>query len=157
LGVTKHLAAAMLSFFSSPPFRDPILGEFARSGGHWRGKIELSGAVVPLVLAGNRAEPGLQALRLGRTVVSNFEAWRSVIAQPLFEHYEPYAEALALAIRTPADVWAHVTFAFVSVTPLSHALTIEFGLTTAWDEEHTLGARFQDGRFLELCGSVLSP
>jgi hypothetical protein len=147
----------MLSFFKSPSFRDPTLGEFARSGGHWRGKIELFGAVVPLVLAGNRAEPDAQALQLGRAVVSNFEAWRSVIARALFEHYEPYAEVLAMGIATPAEVWAHVTFEFVSVTPLSHALTVEFGLTTAWDEEHTLGARFQDGRFLELCGSVLRP
>jgi len=46
---------------------------------------------------------------------------------------------------------------FVSVTPLDGVLTTELGYTTAWDEEHTLGVRFQSGKFIELCGSVLPP
>jgi hypothetical protein len=50
-----------------------------------------------------------------------------------------------------------VSLVFVSVTPLSGLLTTELGYTTAWDDEHTLGARFQSGRFIELCGSVLPP
>ena len=45
----------------------------------------------------------------------------------------------------------------VSVTPLSGLLTTELGYTSAWDDEHTLGARFQLGKFVELCGSVLPP
>jgi hypothetical protein len=35
--------------------------------------------------------------------------------------------------------------------------TSELGYTTDWDEEHTLGARFQTGKFIELCGSMLPP
>ena len=97
-----------------------------------------------------------------------FASWRPAIEQALFEHYEPYAEAIAGGelpspsdalpqIAVPADVWSHVSLVFVSVTPLGGVLTTEFGYTTAWDEEHTLGARFQSGRFIELCGSVLRP
>ncbi|WP_295506892.1 hypothetical protein [Accumulibacter sp.] len=43
------------------------------------------------------------------------------------------------------------------MTPLDDALTTELGYMTSWDEEHTLGARFQGDRFIELCGSVLPP
>src|SRR4249920_2116398 len=80
----------------------------------------------------------------------------------------PYAEAVTAGelpspsealprIAAPGDVWSHVSLVFVSVTPLSGLLTTEFGYTTTWDDEHTLGARFQSGRFIELCGSVLPP
>ena len=158
----------MLGFFKSPPFRDPMLGEFARTRGHWRGKLELNGAAVPLVLLGERSEPNTQALALARTMAINFLAWRPVIEVALFEHYQPYAEALAAGelpgpnatfpkVRAPSEVWPHVTLVFASVTLLDRALTVELGFTTAWDEEHTLGARFQGGKFIELCGSVLPP
>jgi len=94
-------------------------------------------------------------------------SWRPAIEQALFEHYEPYGEAViagelpapseARRIAVPGDVWSHVSLVFVSVTPLSGLLTTELGYATAWDDEHTLGARFQSGNFIELCGSVLRP
>jgi hypothetical protein len=34
---------------------------------------------------------------------------------------------------------------------------VEIGYEVAWDEGHTLGARFRDGQALELSGSVLAP
>jgi hypothetical protein len=97
-----------------------------------------------------------------------FASSRRAIEQALFEHYEPYAEAVSAGelpspsealprIAAPGDVWSHVSLVFVSVTPLSGLLTTELGYTTAWDDEHTLGARFQSGKFIELCGSVLPP
>jgi hypothetical protein len=158
----------MLSFFKSPSFRDVTLGEFARSRGHWRGTVQLGDTVVPLVLAGGRSEPDPQALQLARTIAPGFPGWRPAIADALFEHYQPYAEALAAGelpppstsfprIGAPGEVWPHVVLAFASVTPLDRILTIEFGLSTEWDEEHTLGARFRQGRLLELCGSILPP
>jgi len=67
----------------------------------------------------------------------------------------PNSSSLVAGLETPSQVWAYVSLAFVSVTPLSGFLTVELGYTTAWDEEHILGARFQAGKFLELCGSVL--
>ena len=99
---------------------------------------------------------------------NSFRAWYQIIEDALFEHYAPYAEAVALgelplddeprpSISTPHQVWVHVSFEFVSVTLLNGLLTTEIGLSVAWDQEHTLGARFQAGKFLELNGSVLPP
>jgi hypothetical protein len=159
----------MFGLFNSPPFRDPQLGELVRSRGHWRGQLALKpGTTVSLVLSGTRSEPNPQALAMARELQTQFTSWRPSIEQALFEHYEPYAEALAagevppeseafLNITAANQVWAHVSLVFVSVTPLDGTLTTEFGLTTGWDEEHTLGARFQSGKLLELCGSVLPP
>jgi hypothetical protein len=123
---------------------------------------------IPLALFGNRKEPDPQAVALAQAVPSAFNSWRASIEGALFEHYAPYAEAVAAGeppslsesvaiISTSSQVWPHVAFAFVSVTPLAGELTIELGLTVTWDDEHTLGARFQAGRFLELNGSVLPP
>lgn len=84
----------------------------------------------------------------------------------MYEHYSPYAEAAAAGeseplqnglprIDTASGVWPHADTEFVQVTPLDGELTVEIGYRVAWDEEHTLGARFREGQFLELCGSVL--
>ena len=73
------------------------------------------------------------------------------IEQALFEHYEPYAEAVTTGelpspsealprLAAQGDVWSRVSLAFVSVTPSSGLLTTELGCTTDWDDEHTLGA-----------------
>jgi hypothetical protein len=159
----------MFRFFKSPPFRDNILGEFTRSRGHWRGSIVLERATrAPLVLSGTRTEPDPKALAMAHALPSAFTAWRQAIESALYEHYAPYAETLAAGdfsspsgpppiVEAPSEVWPHVSLVFVSVMPLDGVLTSEFGYTTTWDEEHTLGARFRDGQLLELCGSVLHP
>ena len=159
----------MIGLFQSPPFRHPVLGELKRSRGYWRGSMALAGEeFVPLALCGNRNEPDPRAVALAQGVPSTFNSWRASIEGALFQHYAPYAEAVAAGgspspsesvptISTSSQVWPHVSFAFVSVTPLASELTTELGLTVAWDEEHTLGARFQAGKFLELNGSVLPP
>ncbi len=159
----------MFGLFSSPQFRDPQLGELARARGHWRGSLTLeAGASVPLALSGTRSAPDAQAVAMARELRTLFPSWRTRIAEALFEHYEPYAESLAADGRPPpsevfprisssSQVWPLVSLVYVSVTPLAGVLTTEFGYTTVWDEEHTLGARFQSGSLFELCGSVLPP
>jgi hypothetical protein len=159
----------MFGLFKAPQFRDAQLGELAHSRGHWRGSLTLDGrARVPLALSGTRSEPSAQAVAVAREVATQFELWRPTIEKALFKHYGPYADALAAgalplssetfpSITAPHQVWPHVSLAFVSVTPLDSVLTTELGYTTAWDEEHTLGVRFQSGKFIELCGSVLPP
>jgi uncharacterized protein DUF6985 len=159
----------MLGFFKSAPFVDPQLGELHRSRGAWRGTLKFDGEVpVPLVLSGERAAPDAEALRIARSVPSDYASWRPAIERELFDHYSPYAEAVAAGqpavpssglppIDTPSSVWLHTTLAFVQVTPLGGVLTVEIGYRVAWDEEHTLAARFQGGQLLELCGSVLAP
>jgi hypothetical protein len=157
----------LFGLFKSPPYLDAQLGELTRSRGHWRGTLALEGgASVPLALAGSRSEPDAKAVAAARDVPKRLAEWRASIEAALFEHYEPYAEAGAAdepesagqaMPRIPAanQVWPHVSLVFVSVTPLDGVLTVELGYAAAWDEEHTLGARFQANRFVELCGSVL--
>jgi uncharacterized protein DUF6985 len=160
---------SMFGLFKSPPFRDPQLGELVRSRGHWRGSLTLEGrARVPLALSGTRAAPDAQAMAVARAVATQFASWRPSIEQALFEHYSPYAEALAAGafpppratfprITAPSQVWLHVSLAFVSITPFAGVLMTELGYTTAWDEEHTLGVRFQSDKLIALCGSVFPP
>jgi hypothetical protein len=159
----------MFGWFKSPQFRDPQLGALVRARGHWRGLLTLEGqARVPLVLSGTRAAPNAQAVAVAREVTTRYGLWRPTIEQALFEHYGSYADALAAGehpppsetfprMIAPHQVWPYVSLAFVAVTPFASALTAELGYITAWDEEHTLGVRFQSGKFMEICGSVLAP
>jgi hypothetical protein len=169
LGVVGRSPSRMLGFFKSSSFVDPLLGELHRSRGAWRGTLKLDlEAPVPLVVSGGRTAPDAEALRIARSVPSNYASWRPTIERELFDHYSPYAEAVAAGeldvpssalppIDAPSSVWFHTTLAFVQVTPLSGVLTVEIGYRVAWDEEHTLAARFRGGQLLELCGSVLAP
>lgn len=157
----------MFDLFKSAPFHDPQLGELVRSRGHWRGSIGLGAdESVPLAISGTRSEPDAQALQGAREIATRFAGWRPLIAQALLEHYGPYAEALARGELTDAStafprledasqVWGSVSLVAISVTSLDGTLRTEFAYTTLWDEEHTVGACFQDGEFSELCGSVL--
>lgn len=159
----------MFGLFKSAPFIDPQLGELRRSRGAWRGTLVLdANSTVPLILAGSRAAPDPEALRVGRSIPTEFASWRPVIEGALFEHLAPYAEAIAAgeldppasllpAIDVPSSVWPHTRVEFVQVAPLGGQLTVEIGYRVAWDEEHTLGARIRDGQLIELCGSVLHP
>jgi hypothetical protein len=159
----------MFGPFKSASFVDPQLGEFSRSRGAWRGTLTLDGAVpVPLVLSGGRTAPDGEALRIARSVPSDYGSWRPMIERELLAHYSPYAEAVAAGeldpppsglptIDTPSSVWPYTTVAFVQITPLSGVLTVEIGYRVAWDEEHTLGARLRGGQLVELCGSILAP
>jgi hypothetical protein len=159
----------MFGFFKSASFVDPQLGELLRSGGAWRGTLKLDAeASVPLVLSGGRAAPDPEALRIARSIPSDYPSWRPAIERELFDHYSPCAEAVAAGeldppspglppIDAPSSVWPHTNLEFIQVAPLSGVLTVEIGYRVAWDEEHTLGARIRGGQLLELCGSVLAP
>jgi hypothetical protein len=159
----------MLGFFKSPSFVDPQLGELHRSRGAWRGTLKLDvEAAVPLVVSGGRAGPDAEAMRSARSLPSDYPSWRPAIERELFDHYKPYAEAVAAGeldsptsglppIDAPSSIWPHATLEFVRVAPLDGVLTVEIGYRVVWDEEHTLGARFRGGQLLELCGSILAP
>jgi len=159
----------VFGLFASPLISDPDFGELKRSRGMWRGRISFSGQTVsPLILAGPKSAPDPIALKLAKSIAGQYPSWQAVIEKELIEHLAPYAEAVVSealpapdetlpVITKPSDVWPHVAIESVAVAPLDGKLTIEFGYRVTWDEEHTLGARFQDGRFVELCGSVLCP
>ena len=154
----------MFGLFKSTPHSDPALGQLERTRGLWRGSIALSGQPeVPLALHGDKTGPDAQALAAAKALKADFPGWRPAIAHALFEHFEPYAAAdddggtARPHISGPFMVWPHTTLQYVAVVPLAGALTVELGYAVAWDEEHTLGARFQQGQLVELNGSVLRP
>jgi hypothetical protein len=158
----------VFGLFKSASYSDPMLGELSRSRGLWRGMLQLESGPALLALAGTRVAPDPAAIALACEAKGQLSIWRSAIETALFEHYEACAEAVAAGefpeasetfpnISGPPGVWPHASLEFVSVLPLDGTLTTELGFTTAWDEEHTLGARFVDGAFVELCGSVLPP
>jgi hypothetical protein len=158
----------MFGLFQSPPFSDALLGELRRTGGIWRGTVGLGNVRVPLAIHGPRSSPDPQALEIARAVLSSYPEWRNLIAAAMFEHYAPYAEAVAAGeleppaqglprITQPEEVWPHTSVEFVAVVPLDGTLSVEIGYRVAWDEEHTLGARLRNGQLIELNGSVLPP
>jgi hypothetical protein len=156
----------MFGLFKSKRFHDAQLGEFKRSGGDWRGVIALEDAEnIPLILTGNRTQPEAQAISMAHSLATAFSSMRRTIESELFAHYAPYAEELVLDenaaagettqnISSAIDVWPHVKLEFISITPLDGELIYELAYSVAWDEEHTLGARFTTDQFIELCGSV---
>lgn len=158
----------MFDLFKSPAFSDPALGELRRTGGLWRGALELGGVRAPLALPGPRSAPDPAALDIARSIPSGYADWRPLIEAALFEHYAPYAEALATGeveppeealprLVEPREVWPHTSVEFVQVLSLDGALAVEIGYRVAWDEEHVVGARLRRGRLIELNGSVLPP
>jgi hypothetical protein len=154
----------MFGLFKSEPFRDAQLGEFRRSGGHWKGSLVL----VPcgtfrLSLAGSREAPDLPALKLAKELPGRMQALMPKIQDGLFEHYAPYKEAVEAGEETGSPcpqiasteaVWPHVKPAHVLIEPLKGAWRVEIAFQTEWDIEHTVAAIFRDWQFIELNGSV---
>lgn len=147
----------MTGLFGSAPFDDAEFGRLKRAGGVWRGTLALGGAVdVPLMLFGSMRAPDAAALEAARELARSFEGWRPAIEAALFDHYTPYAEAGAdvPAIATAGEVWRYASLQSAAIVKTGGGVTTELVYAAAWDEDHLLGARFQTGQFLELCGSV---
>jgi hypothetical protein len=152
-------AGFMFSLFKSRTVLDPVLGELRRSGGAWRGRLSVGGAAaVALVLPGDGNEPDPRAIEIVRELDERLLDWRAGIATALLDHLEPYAAEADTGtfshIKTPEDVWPHARLCHVNVFEQSGVLTLELGYGVDWDEDHTLGARFQQGRLVELNGST---
>lgn len=156
----------MFGLFSSASISDPVLGELKYTKGRWRGMVQLAGASIPLAISGSRKMPDASAIEAARELPGRFAAFRREIEAALFEHYTPYAEAMAsgdlppsvegrVEVSAPSNVWPHVVTRFVSIEPMAGPLVTELGMAVAWDEEHILGARFDDKSFIELCGSTI--
>jgi hypothetical protein len=107
--------------------------------------------------------PDPAALGRAQELPERYELLQNPIGTALFEHYEPYREALeAGAINHPpvkitsaSEVWDHVMPVHVVVEPHRRHLRIEIGFSTEWDIEHTVAAVLVDWRLIELNGSVL--
>jgi hypothetical protein len=152
------------------PISDAQLGKLRFSFGFetcmWRGSIALSpGTKVPVAIVGNAEGPAPEALSMAKELAARLPSWQGDIEKVLFEHYEPYAEALASgelkhrgdplpAITRPSDVWPLISWVEASIIPVDGELATELHATVPWDGEHTLGLLFSRGRFCALCGSV---
>lgn len=152
----------MFSLFKKPSVVDPVLGELRRSGGVWRGTVSVMGnSSALLVLLGTASAPDQRAIALVRRIDEDLPHWRTDLARELFAHLEPYAEnddQQAFAdIKAPEDVWPHVRLVHVAVFQDRNELTLEMGYQADWDEEHTLGAFFSNGKLSHLNGSVGTP
>jgi len=155
----------ILDFLKPSEYRDPVLGNLVRSKGYWRGAISLGSETgVPLLLAGPRAAPDETRLGLARELGQRYAALRPAIEGALFEHYEPYSDAESgeeadrgeiLRLSRPDQVWGHVSPVRVLIERLGGVETVEIAYRTAWDTEHTVGARFQGWALMELNGSVI--
>jgi hypothetical protein len=157
----------MFGFLRPPPLNDPELGSIERSRGRWRGRLALDGKSIPLALVGARSGPRADALALAKALPAAWSRNLEAVAQALVDHCAPYQVAVAAgeieppspplpAIARPSDVWRFVTLQSASVTPIDGKLVSEVALSATWDEEHTLGARFEGARFVELNGSILA-
>lgn len=156
----------ILDFLKPHVYRDPVLGDLVRKGRHWRGVIGLgSERSVPLLVAGPWAAPDEIRLGLARELGHRYAVLRPAIEAALFEHYEPYSEAVESGeeadqgevprLGRPAQVWGHVSPVRVLIEPMGGVDTVELAYRTEWDTEHTLGARFQGWALTELNGSVI--
>ena len=157
----------MLGLFKSQPHDDATLGRFFRSGGQWRGAINLHAMnAVPLTITGSKAAPDARALDIARKFPALLDDLRPAIEHELFEHCTPYLEAIRsgepaepgradiLRIANAADTWAFVQPKALTLKSVAGHLTAELALTSAWDEEHIFGVYIRDGRFVEFNASI---
>src|SRR5437870_3512133 len=87
--------ASMFELFKSEPFRDRQLGEFRRSGKHWKGSLLVpSCGMFRLVLVGSHKAPDPIALGLAKELSDRFKSLVPTIQTGMFEHYAPYKEAI---------------------------------------------------------------
>jgi hypothetical protein len=152
------------------PISDAQLGKLRFSFGFetcmWRGSIALSPSTkIPLAIVGNADGPAAEALSMAKELAGQLPSWKGEIETALFEHYEPYAEALASGelkhrggplptIASPKDIWPLISWVGASILPVGGELATELHVTVPWDEEHTLGLLFSRGKLSALCGSV---
>jgi hypothetical protein len=154
----------MFGLFKSKPFQDQRCGELRRSCGYWKGCLVVAPlGTFRLALAGSSDTPDATALGLAKELPDRFKFLMPKIQIALFEHYAPYREAADVGegagspcpkVASPEAVWPYVKPAHVFVETLQGFLTVEIAFRVGWDEEHTVGARFQDWKFIDLNGSV---
>jgi hypothetical protein len=158
----------MFGWLKAKPIDDPQLGTLQWKHGYWRGSIAFPGLdAVELRIHGDSGAPDGASLALARQVATRFEDWRPQVEAALFEHYEAYRDGIPRDqqveeglpdLAAASAVWAHVEPVYVLAGPLRGAPApgpiVELAYRTGWDIEHTVAARLQDGRLVELCGSV---
>lgn len=160
----------MFGLFKKPLHQDPVLGTLQRASGSWKGTLKSPGGEeISIRLAGGREAPDPDCLALAHGLPGKFHEIEPQIKAGLFEHYEPYKEAFddgqiaegeePFPVLANADeILSHTAIEFVFIGPIHGAPgrgpIVEIAYRVAWDEEHTVGVRFQDWQVFEVCGSV---
>ena len=160
----------MFGLFKKPLHQDPVLGTLQRSSGSWKGTLKLPGGnEIAIRLSGGREAPDADCLALAAGLPVKFHEIEPQIIGGLFEHYEPYKEAFDDGqmeegvesfpnLTNADDILSHTAIDFIFIGPLQGAPgkgpIVEVAYRVAWDEEHTVGVRFQDWQVFEVCGSV---
>ena len=156
----------MFSLFKSEPFVDDTLGGFKKKWQYWVGSVDVPPhGAMELRLAGDRKAPHAAALSLARELPSRYPSHISQIETALYDHFLAYADVNSRGelgeleepfpqIGDAKHIWTHVYPSHVRIETMQGVPTVEVAYRVGWDDEHTLGARLQNWRFLELCGSV---
>lgn len=159
----------MFNFLKTADVVHPDLGTLKWQRGCWRGELALhDGVRVPLILGGSRKAPDEGAIAHAVGVPRALDEIRPQLERALFEHYEPYAEAVSeghltpksgrfAEIASPAQAFAQAQPEAVAIVLLDGEIAAEVCYNVPWDEEHIVGARFRGSQWIELCGSTLIP
>lgn len=166
----------MFGLFKTVILDDPQLGPLKRSGKRWCGKITFEGGpTVELEIDGTRDAPFPNAIAAAYQLPTRYNALKPEIAKSLFDHLEPYQEAVAdpeigdevrehyedpsavsriEKISTPQEAFANAILDGVEIGMDRQTLVILIRYQTLWDQEHIVGAYYHDWVFQELNGSV---
>lgn len=159
----------MFGFFKTDNFQHPTLGTFKWVRECWRGEVSIPGGkVAPLIIVGTRKGPDQQALKHAVNLERDLQIVAPQLKKALFEHYEPYAEAVREGelkvddvafpqVRNGDEALGLAEVEAFLIVELDGTLATEVCYRVPWDEEHTLGARFRGHDWVELCGSTLVP
>ena len=166
----------MFGLFKSVVIEDAQLGSLKRSGKVWECKISLQGGKpVPLELDGTKQAPFPTTIAAAVELDKRIGALQGHIAPALLDHLDPYQDAMrdpehtdemrgrfddpdafdrALAISTAEQAWAASAIEGVEIGMEGPVVRLLIKMSVPWDEEHLVGAYFDDWRFVELNGSV---
>lgn len=148
----------------STTYQDPEFGSFTRGLlGMWKGRMNLqNNENVEVRLPGSGKEPESNSLSLLKELLKRYSALQKEIEKSLYEHYEPYREAVDAGeevapiggkfpwLSSPSDVWNSTK----PVRVVVESKKLEIAFEVQWDEEHIVGATVENWKVVDFCGSV---
>jgi hypothetical protein len=134
--------------------------------GMWKGSMTLGDQKVEIRLPGSGTEPNPSAVNLLKELPQRFPSLQKEIEKHLYEHYQPYREALDAGeevapvgrqfpkIGAPSEVWKWTRPVRVVVESTGPKGKLEIAFEVGWDEEHVVGATVEDWKISAFSGSV---
>lgn len=164
----------MFGLFKKAKIEHPVFGTLTKRGDVWVGNIELlTKQFIPLEMDGTKEGPLPEVLDSAEQLRKQLPTLKPSISSALLDHLEPYRDALKDpdedytemlenpeyaarigAISTPDDAWDASRIVGFEIGKEGRSVRLLIMIETIWDSEHTLGAYFDDWKFMELNGSV---